>query len=238
MNTAINNRLIDLHTHILPEIDDGARSAKESIELLKMQIDMGVGTVALTPHFSFERDSLDKFLLKRQHAFDMLNVEAQKLANCPKLILGAEVVFSTRIIENDMNKLCYAGKNAMLLELPINFCPKWTGDILFEMSVAGITPVLAHVERFVYLMEDLDLFKSFINAGALAQVNAKSLIESGRRRRTALKLIDKGLAHIVASDAHSLGKRPPNIAEGMQIVAKKLGDGVANNIVKRAAGLI
>lgn len=230
--------MTDLHTHILHGMDDGAATLEESVQLLRMEIEQGVTTVALTPHFSFERSVLNTFLLRRQQAFEALQAAAGGIEDCPGLVLGAEVVFSPRILEEDMRLLCYGDGNAMLVELPVAFYPKWTADILFEMSMAGITPVLAHVERYEYLLNDPALLSKLVDAGAVAQVNAGSLLAGGRRRRAVLKLMKLGFVHIMASDAHSLVKRPPNLKEGMRMAAKKLGKLGALEMEECARGLV
>ncbi len=107
--------MADLHTHILPGLDDGARTAQDAVQLLKLQAEEGVTAVALTPHFSFGRCGVDVFCEQRQKAFERLQGAAAGLPGCPRLLLGAEVAFSPRVLDEDMRPLCLGGGDAMLL---------------------------------------------------------------------------------------------------------------------------
>jgi protein-tyrosine phosphatase len=138
----------------------------------------------------------------------------------------------------DIKKLCYNNGTYILIEMPGNYCPKWAEDVLFEIKMMGITPILAHVERFGYFINSTDVLYSFVKAGALAQVNANSLIERGARRKAVLKLINEKLVHIIASDCHSVDKRPPNLEAGFDVISKKLGVNISKQLNRFASEVI
>ena len=144
--------MTDLHTHILPAMDDGAADPAESLELLRLEREQGVDRVVLTPHFYREREGAARFLERRERAFEAL-LRAGAPADGPELLLGAEVAwFPSLTAEDRLEELCLAGTTQLLLELPFE---PWSAMLLdrvygFALST-GLTPVFAHVERYLPL---------------------------------------------------------------------------------------
>ena len=196
--------LTDLHTHILPGIDDGAKDLERSIDILLAEKASGVERVALTPHFYPLREELDAFLEKRQKAYELLRFAWDKEA-MPELRLGAEVHYSTSLAEMDLRKLTLGQSDYMLLELSDTAVPAHVEQILAIILEQGITPILAHVERCCYFCEEPARLVRLIEIGALAQVSALALART-RANKFADICLQNHVAQIIASDVHGIGK--------------------------------
>ncbi|MBR2043807.1 MAG: hypothetical protein IJ946_05660 [Clostridia bacterium] len=200
---------VDIHSHILPCIDDGAQSVEESIALLEQEKANGVTSVICTPHFYPEVDELEAHLEKCAAAFKTLKAEIQH-KELPNLYLGHEVQYFTGISKcQTLDKLCISGTNVLLLELP--FLTPITSSIINEVKSIyhdlGINVILAHVERYAKDRHYKDIIKLIKAGDASAQINADSII-SPITQKVTLKLIKGGLVSYIASDAHSLSQRP------------------------------
>lgn len=196
--------LTDLHTHILPGIDDGARCLEDSLEILCRQKASGVERVALTPHFYPLREELQDFLGKRQRAFTEL-VACWDGKTMPQLRLGAEVHYSPCLADMDLQSLALDGSDYLLLELSDMTVPAHIEQVLKIMLEQRITPVLAHVERCVYFAEEPVRLVRLIEMGALAQISACALHD--KRQKFAITCLQKNIAQIIASDVHGTGER-------------------------------
>jgi protein-tyrosine phosphatase len=218
--------MVDLHSHILPDIDDGAKDLDEAVSLIKMELSCGIDTIVATPHFDFEHDHIEEFLLKRQNALKSLKNTLTLMDIDVKISEGAEVYLSPRILEDKLkNQLCYAGTNYMLVELPMVSFPEWIPQVLYQLKLEGITPVIAHVERYPYIQKHPDILYDIVNAGSITQVNAASLVlDSHKMRNIIFNFMKHNLIHIIASDAHSVNHRPPVIDKAMQVIEKRFGN--------------
>jgi len=194
----------DLHTHILPGVDDGAKTLEEALQMLRMQKINGVERVALTPHFYPLREELQVFLEKRQKAYDKLlsNWDGE---NMPQLQLGAEVHYSPELVEKELCSLTIGQGRYLLLELSNMTVPAHMEEVLRIMLEQGLMPVLAHVERCIYFREQPDRLVRLVEQGALAQITAAALINK-RTRHFAEICLKKNVAQIVASDIHTLAE--------------------------------
>ena len=229
--------MTDLHCHILPGLDDGAKDLDVSGELLRRQCAAGVQRVAFTPHFHFERQDVDQFCRRRDAAAAELVQCYPELASQLELKKGAEVFFSPTLLESDPRPLCLEGTGLMLVELPVTYRPQWTVEVLYQLGTLGITPLIAHVERYPYVMEDPNLLIDWIEAGAYTHVNASSLVLHKRRRAQILKMIRHGLVHLVCTDAHSPDKRPPLLGQAMELVRRRCGGQKAQEMEALSLGL-
>ena len=224
--------MTDLHCHILPDMDDGAQNEEISLALLQKEYKGGVRQVMLTSHFYPDRMTLDSFHTKRRYSFERLkrSIATKGGFDCLKLKLGAEVRFSPALAEMDVRKLCFEGTDYLLLELPFLQRPYLLKETLYKLQSMGITPILAHVERYGYLMEDLRELYDWIAAGGYAQVNAETILNADQTGKTAVRLIQWNLVQIIASDAHSLNRRPPNMSEGLDYISEIYGDQLADTL--------
>jgi len=216
--------MIDFHSHILPNIDDGSQSVEESIALLKMLKEQGVDTVVATPHFTATKSNPQEFFNNRQKSYEKLMAAIGDDTSLPKIKLGAEVLYYTGISRmQQLSSFCIEGTNLLLLEMPTT---KWSNSTIrevMELSCSGhITVVLAHIERYLKKQEEWVINKLFEN-DVLMQVNAQFLIKRCTRRK-ALRLLKNGFIQMLGSDCHGVVDRPPQISEAREIVVKKLGD--------------
>jgi len=234
--------MTDLHTHILPEMDDGARSAEESIALLRLEREQGVDAVVLTPHFYGTKESAEEFLRRRDASMQALTAEVAKLSKVeqeklPKMILGAEVAWNSSLTEcEDLHSLCIGDTKNFLLELPFTPWSKQMFNQIYDLiGQTGLTPVIAHLERYVHFQRPKQIAEIF-ELGIPVQVSA-AILKRPLFRGRVLRLIKEQRAHILASDCHNCADRAPDVGEGMQIVRRKLGDWCADNLVRCANGL-
>ena len=213
--------MVDIHTHILSGIDDGAADVEEALELLRQEIENGVDKVVLTPHFDCNHTTLNEFLERRNEAYSRL-VEAANGIVIPQLKLGAEVRYSPELLELDLTKLTLGDSDYLLLELPFDHYPAFIEQVIDNMMSRGINVILAHVERYLYFRQYPNLLSDLLKKGVLAQVTAAKLIKKSKKSFT-LKCINKGLAQIIASDTHSVSKRPPCQAQlGLSLTKKQI----------------
>lgn len=207
--------LTDLHTHILPAMDDGAENLESAIQMLRMEKAGGVERVAMTPHFYPQRESLEEFLNRRDSAFSDLQTVWDE-ETMPGLRLGAEVRYSPALLDMDLHRLTIGQSNYLLLELSNTEVPAYIERVLDGIQKQGIMPILAHVERCIYFRREPNDLQRLIQMGALAQISGKALKYRGDRNFSKMCL-EKGLAHIIASDAHH-----PNKEGGLGEIAKTL----------------
>lgn len=222
--------MVDLHSHILPGVDDGAKTPEDSLALLREQLAGGVDRVALTPHFNAERTSVEEFVQRRAAAFELLRGAVEAAGLQVELKLGAEVFFSSNLLELDLAPLCLAGTPYLLVEFSPSFYPSWAKEIFYQLQLRGITPLVAHIERYPYMLSDPTRLYQLAAAGALLQVNAGSLLRGTSRVAMIQKLLRWNLVHFLSTDTHSLEKRPPLLPQAMQKVAGWCGEAAAQRL--------
>lgn len=222
--------MTDLHCHILPGIDDGAKNVDISMELLRREYADGVRNIAFTSHFNSERTTVEAFVEKRQRAYEQL-MEALKAEPMDfRFKLGSEVFFSPKLCELDVRALCMGNTSYMLIEFPTTHKPHFIKQTLYSLQEEGIVPLIAHIERYPYVLDDPTLLYEWVAAGAYAQINAGALLDAKLRKKLC-KFITWGLVHFISTDTHSLDKRPPQMAEGIRVLEKMLGADEAARIV-------
>lgn len=220
--------MTDLHTHILPGMDDGAQSIEEALELLQIQAQQGVDTVALTPHFYVRRECTESFLSRREAAWQQL-LEATAKLRTPKLILGAEVSWMPDMDQwEKLEDLCYQGTKLLLVELPTL---SWTDSVLRSLnsleSRRGVIPVIAHLDRYFYTQKKKDI-DELLAMGYPIQISAEALFQFFTKKK-ALEVLEK-YDGLLISDCHNLTDRRPNVERALKIVEKKLGSWAAKEI--------
>lgn len=235
--------MTDLHTHILPGMDDGAKDAAESIELLRMEWAQGVRTVALTSHFYRGQERAASFLRRRGEAFLRLEeaiaaLPQEEQACLPRRVLGAEVAWAPDLSEwEELEQLCLGETKNLLLELP--FTP-WSDGLIHQlydlMGRTGVQPVIAHLERYAKLQRK-EHMEAVLDIGVPIQISGDVFLH-WLRRPGALRMLRRGEAHIIASDCHHVAGRVPNLGDAMALVRAKLGDGFAEQLEAQAAELL
>lgn len=218
--------MTDLHCHILPYMDDGAKDTDEAIQLIKEEYNQGVTQLVFTSHFDCEKMSLNDYILKRNKIYNNLCLSLKKQPELERSItikLAAEVLFSPNLNNLDISKLCITGTSFLLIELPRNNLPFYFEETISNIQMQGIIPIVAHIERYQYVMNNLLTLYEWVERDILIQVNSNTLINNGKKAKKCLKLIQWNLIHVVASDTHSIKHRPPQLLESLNIIKNKLG---------------
>ena len=229
-------KVIDFHSHILLNIDDGSKDINMSVEMLKRSKQQGIDVIVATPHFYADSNTIEHFLNKRARALEQL--ENHTDFSAPKIVDGAEVCFFTGIGRADeIEKLCIGSSNLMLLEMPFR---AWsTGDLreIERLLNRGIRLIIAHLERFYRFQKDKEWILNLLDLPVLIQLNAECLLHWKERRR-AIKLFQNGQAHLLGSDCHNLTGRPQNLLEGRAVLEKKIGRQFLDQMDQLGASLL
>ncbi len=201
--------MTDLHSHILPGLDDGAKDLQTSVKLLQMEQEQGVKTVVFTPHYYGKTRSPEDFLQSRTQAFEKVKTQIPEGIN---VRLGAEVYFSGSRLPHaqSLQQLAIEGTDYILLEFP--FTRGW-GKYLLKylehfMDETGLTPIIAHVERYDEIRKNPKILSQLVDLGCLLQVNAAAFVRK-EDKKFAFALLNKGYVHCIGSDAHNLDTRMP-----------------------------
>lgn len=217
--------IADIHSHLLVGIDDGSRQIGFTAAALARLFALGFDRLAFTPHFYPSRTSLDKFLEKRYNAFNQIRAlpEAKKF----KFTLGAEL-YLTELAFNleSMDELCYTGTKFILTELEyLDFYSPSVEEKLFRlMTNYEVTPVLAHIERYPWLISNRALLSRFHTMGCKMQINLSSL-ENFFLRRKIFRAIDFGFVDFIGNDLHRTMPKESEFQEFFHRLEKKFGQG-------------
>jgi protein-tyrosine phosphatase len=209
--------VIDLHSHILPRLDDGAATIEDSVALALAAQTAGVEAIVATPHiredYPFDPALIGVHVAEVQHALAECGVEV-------RVIAGAEVaVSSVRDLDQEtLASLCLGNSDYMLVESPYTPATNIVEETIFDLQVQGFRVVLAHPERSPSFQEDPDRLAQLVERGVLCSVTAASMmgVFGGTVRRFTALLFNRGLVHNVASDAHDTTRRPVNLRGGFE----------------------
>ena len=216
--------VIDFHTHVLPQIDDGSRSVEESLALLRMEAEQGVRRVVATPHFYAQVDALQPFLQRRAAAVSRLREAMGDAEQLPWLSVGAEVHYFAGISDVDiLQELTIDRGRYILIEMPMT---EWTDRMYRELEKIhekfGLTPIVAHVDRYIGPMSTYGIPEQLMELPVVVQANA-SFFERFTTRRMALRMLERGQIHLLGSDCHNVKNRPVNIKAAIDLIENKLG---------------
>lgn len=203
-------QIIDIHTHILPEVDDGADSMDEAIELLELAKRNGTKAVVLTPHFP--NDKLDNLVYNEKFNAFAGNPKVKDVGI--KLFAGAEN-FCTRSTIKKMDPkqlITINNTNYVLIEFMQNEHFSFMNECIEAFFNKGYTPIIAHVDRYFYLQRNAEAVIELKDQGCIIQMNANSLVCGGLRERFADWIFGNELADVVASDAHNMFSRTSNLS--------------------------
>lgn len=197
--------MFDIHTHVIPNVDDGSPNLETSIAMVKHEIAIGVDQIMCTPHHIYHR--YEKSVEEISKAFQTLKEAVEKEKLPVKLYLGQEICYTHR---EDILSMLKAGKlltlnntNRVLLEFSFTREPEDLLDILYNFSINGYEVIIAHIERYEWI--SYDKVVALINEGAKIQINSNSYLglTTWKEKRFVKKLLKKGLVDYVASDTHS-----------------------------------
>jgi len=225
--------MIDLHCHMLPGIDDGAPDEATSLEMARIAAADGIETTACTPHIYpglYENDAAG--ITTRVKA---LQTRLSEEGIALKLTIGADAHLTPELLGRlkEGTAPSLAGGRYFLLEPPHTIAPPRFSESMFDFVAAGYVPVLTHPERLSWIKQHYQVFVQLVKAGVWMQITAGSL--NGRFGRAAKyfgeKMLDDGLVHILATDAHGFNHRPPLLAEGERAAEKYVGKDEAHRLV-------
>lgn len=227
--------MIDFHSHILPNIDDGSRSMEESINLIREATEAGFAGIISTSHYLQDYYECDE--QERIKLLEDIDDEASKLSNnigmqMPKLYLGSEIYITTDMINLLEEKKASTINNTkyVLFELPMNSRPLFVKDVVYKLIEDGYRPIIAHPERYSYVKEDIGFVKELKNMGALFQSNYGSIIGmyGNSAKKTVKKLLKENLISFLGSDVHKTGQIYPKIPK----ILKKLNRWIPSDMVQ------
>jgi len=214
--------LVDVHSHILPGIDDGAKTLEESVEMLRLAAENGTSDIVASPH------SNHQFKFDPEIIAEKVEELRQASGGIVRIHTGCDFHLSFDNIQDSLqhpSKYAINHKNYVLVEFSDLLIPKTTDEVFYQMQSVGMIPIITHPERNMLLQRRLENLETWCESGCLLQVTAQSF--SGRFGKHAKAfadlLLQKGLVHIVASDAHDTQHRPPSLKEAYEYVAKEYG---------------
>lgn len=213
--------MIDLHTHVLPGIDDGPATMDGSLELLRAAHADGITRLAATPHV---RDDYPTQAETMERLVGELDAAAREAGIPVEVLPGGELdlAYLERLGDDTLRRFGLGGNpSVLLIETPHRGWPIGLRDTVFRLAVRGFSVVLAHPERNADVQANLDLLTPLVEAGMLVQLTAASVDgRLGKRARTcAHRLLDAGLAHLLASDAHASSVRATGLTAAAEALA-------------------
>jgi len=218
--------MIDLHTHILPGIDDGVQTIKGSVEFARVAIEDGVKVIIATPHYKEgvwdnHREGIlaSVATLRERLAQENLSVDLRpgsEVHLCPNLVQRVKDGQATTLNDNG---------RTVLLELSLTQYPVELENLVFQMKLAGLHVLFAHPERIRYFQDDIRRYESVVQLGGYGQITTGSVLGTfgSEAQRFTEELLRKGLVHVLASDAHNVRGRPPILSEALEATAALVG---------------
>ncbi len=230
--------LLDIHSHILPGVDDGSKSLDESVKILEMMKEQGITDVIATPHFYAFRENLDEYLKKIQDSYNLLKSYVAGM-NLPDIFLGTEVLYYYNIGESEsVYNFTFGNTMYLLLELTnSSINSDLFKDIRNLRDKKGIIPVIAHIERYHKSSNFRKLLKFIAKENIQAQVNASSLFDDDYTKIT-LKLIKKGYITYIATDSHSATGRVPMMNRALKFISNHLGNHYSGALIRNSEKML
>lgn len=233
--------MIDLHSHILPGIDDGSKSLEMSLEMARIAVKDGIRVMACTPHIYpglYMNDSAGITAAR-----DTLQTALDEQGIGLQLVTGADVHLVPGLLQGlrsgvvpSLNRTRY-----LLLEPSHHVAPPRFAELVFQLVAAGYVPVITHPERLTWVKDHFQVFAELPRQGAWLQVTAQALtgVFGPHAKYWGERFVGEGLTHILASDAHSSGRRVPVLSEGLAVAERLLGPQEARLLVQgRPAALL
>lgn len=224
--------IVDVHSHILPGVDDGSKNMDMTRQMLQMAWAEGIRTIIATPHH--RRGYAHAPAEKLKEAYQAVRFEAEKIDPDFKIYLGSEL-FRSHSLESDLasgEALTMADTKYVLIEFLPSDGYREIYSALREMKMAGYRPIVAHAERYNCLVKEPALTEELVDMGCYIQVNASSVTgENGfSAKRYIKKLLKYEMVHFLGTDAHDLERRSPMIQKSVAYIARKCGEDYARQI--------
>jgi protein-tyrosine phosphatase len=228
--------MIDLHCHILPGLDDGAKSFEEALEMARIAEKDGIEIIVATPHMFREGYVYDDFKEIEDQITKLNHVLRENTVNV-KILKGAEVHISHNLIEEiqkNRENLVLNESSYMFVEFPSDHVFRDVKNLFFELMGEGITPIITHPERNSVFSHNTSLLFELTQMGGLIQVNSGSFLGFyGSRAREAVHyFLELNLIHFIASDGHNTKAIAPRLSGAVREVSSRVGEEKANVLVK------
>jgi protein-tyrosine phosphatase len=233
--------VIDLHCHLLSGLDDGASDLSVSLEMAKAMVVDGVAIAACTSHilpglYNNSGPQIRAATAALQQALNQHGIPLQLTTGADNHIV-ADFVGHLR----SGHLLTLANSRYVLVEPPHHVAPPRLEEFFFGLQAAGYVPILTHPERLTWINSHYGIIRKLIQAGVWVQVTSGSLsgIFGRNARYWAERMLDEGCVHLLATDAHDLDRRPPNLSDGRDLAAKRVGEAEAwHLVVTRPKGVL
>lgn len=215
--------MLDLHSHILPNLDDGAKNFDVSIEMLSISKNEGVEYICATPHFIPGDFEITRG--QYEETWGQLN-QLRAINNIPVAIVkGLEIYMHHELPKYYKEKRIWGINDGsyILIELPMEQFPIYTEEIFYELRLLGLHPIIAHPERNLRIIKDSELLYNLIEQGVYVQINSGSLLGHYGKdpKRIAEELVKASAVHFVGSDGHSINSRAPKIKDALKLIEKQ-----------------
>lgn len=232
--------MIDFHSHILPSVDDGPETLKESLSMLRGSFIQGVDLMVSTSHFYGFDEYPREFLKRRNKAARQLQCAVLYSSEiCPRVVFGAEVLFFPGISDAEDIRLLQIGKTGcILIEPPM---VPWTDDMLDEILQLGqnfnLRPIIAHVDRYMTMLQDDSLIDRVRQRDMIVQVNGSYFLNT-KTQKAALKNLKAGKIQLIGSDCHNLDTRTPNLGLVRKLIRENHMEKEFQQLHQNAADLL
>lgn len=235
-------KCVDLHSHIIPYIDDGAKNAKVSIELLKETYRQDITEIVATPHFYGSEKDIDIFVNKRAAMLEILQDRiAKENISVPNIRTGAEVMLKIGLSDyTNLCALCIENTDYILLEMPYS---EWYDNLFAEIdkiiNKCNLIPIIAHVERYVNIHADYENYNKLLALGVVLQFNAASFINLFSKKKVK-ELINtsKDRPIVLGSDCHDVRFRNTYLKKACRYIKRHYGKDFLNNIYKNSETIL
>ncbi len=212
-------QMIDFHSHIIWDIDDGSKDFKMSCDMIENSICQKVQGICATPHYIIDEQEIDKSVYKEK-----LNALKEKYSNKINILSGIEVYINPNIPKYYKEEKIWGINNSryVLIELPMRDYPLYTKDVFYELVILGAKPIIAHPERNLKIQQNVGLLTDLLDEGALAQMNAGSLtgMFGNHVKEFAEMLIKTNRIHMIGSDGHNNRSRKTDMLSAYETVGK------------------
>ncbi|MBP1934972.1 tyrosine-protein phosphatase [Ammoniphilus resinae] len=218
--------MIDIHSHILYGLDDGAQNAEDTLNMAKQAVENGIHTIVATPHhLDGTYTNPPEVIRERTAAVEQLLAEHQIPL---RIVPGMEIHIHGEVVEElkqDQLLTVNQQQRHILLELPHDHLPRYVDQLIFQIQLAGFVPIIPHPERNKEISADLNLLYRLVKRGAMSQLTAASVAgKFGKNlQKISLEMIKHNLVHFIATDAHNTGSRGAVLAEAYQVINQKVG---------------
>lgn len=228
-------KLVDIHSHILPGLDDGADDMDESVDIAEMAFREGIRTIICTPHAA---RGYDELIRAAGDGLMRLRAKLEEKRIPITLQLGFEVLVCENLLYYENLKglaFLLGGRLHMLLEFDFNKFPDCLDELLFLLKLENIQPIFAHPERYYYLHDNITFLKNMKSRGVKIQVNTGSITGSYGPdvKKFVKKIIKNGLVDFIATDTHSRGRRGPYMLQAGRLLEGWVSEKAASAIMNQ-----